>query len=128
MVATHYHNDHYGAIGRSRTADSDLEFCGSRERSCSTKKGAEWYKVWFSLWPHNAAEAPQMDHQFEEYRAVTEKGRHNGGGTRETRFRSGGLDVTVVTSARQPSHETAHRRGQAESGLRIHGDQDFRPI
>ena len=102
MVATHYHNDHYGAIPDLAAMIPISNFV-DHGAFVQYAKGPEWYKVWFALWPHNAVEAPQMDEQFDNYRKVTEKGHHivvDAG----DKIPLKGLDVTVVTS--QGNHIT----------------------
>jgi hypothetical protein len=97
MVATHYHNDHYGAIADLAPLIPITNFV-DHGPFVQYHKGPEWYKMWFALWPHNAVEAPYMDQQFDEYRKVTEQGNHivvDAGDKLPLK----GLDVTVVTSA-----------------------------
>ena len=102
MVATHYHNDHYGAIPDLAAMIPITNFV-DHGAFVQYAKGADWYKVWFALWPHNAAEAPKMDQQFDNYRKVTEQGHHivvDAG----DKIPLKGLDVTVVAS--QGNHLT----------------------
>ena len=97
MVATHYHNDHYGAIADLAPL---IPFANFVDHGAFVQYagGRDWYSTWFALFPNDAANASRLDQQFEAYRKVTEQAHHivvDAGDKIPLR----GVDVTVVASA-----------------------------
>ena len=120
MVATHYHNDHYGAIADLAPLIPITNFV-DHGAFVQYHKDRDWYLKWFALFPFDAENLPRQDRQFEAYRKVTEQAHHivvDAGDKIPLR----GLDVTVVAS--QGNHLTKPMPGagrQAQSRLRIDG-------
>jgi competence protein ComEC len=117
VLATHYHNDHYGAIADIADQFPISNFV-DHGPSVEYGKPREWWLRYFSLWPHDAAMKDLKDQQFDRYREITEKAHHIVVKPGD-KIPIEGLDVTVVTSAGDHLKKPMHGAGAPNPGCGI---------